>query len=102
MRHIRTIGAYYVWGAAAQPTGEKVDGRDMIVLGRKIWEKILSIGFFVNQEDALYGVAHGFQCIETVDCRCHWDRSTICLLTYLREPAIHPFTLMQTVRLPVR
>lgn len=37
----------------AQPTGEKVDGRDMIVPIEKFGVKILSIGFFVNQEDAL-------------------------------------------------
>jgi ATP-binding protein involved in chromosome partitioning len=37
----------------SRPTGEKVGNRDMILPLEKFGVKILSIGFFVNQEDAL-------------------------------------------------
>lgn len=37
----------------AQPYSEKVDGRDMIVPIEKYGVKLLSIGFFVNPDDAL-------------------------------------------------
>jgi len=37
----------------SQPMGEKVGGRDMILPLEKYGVKLLSIGFFVNQEDAL-------------------------------------------------
>jgi ATP-binding protein involved in chromosome partitioning len=37
----------------ARPKGEKVDGRDMILPIEKFGVKILSIGFFVNPNDAL-------------------------------------------------
>ncbi len=37
----------------ARPQGEKVDGRDMILPIEKFGVKILSIGFFVNPNDAL-------------------------------------------------
>ena len=37
----------------ARPQGEKVDGRDMILPIEKYGVKILSIGFFVNPNDAL-------------------------------------------------
>ena len=37
----------------AQPTGEKVGTRDMILPIEKYGVKILSIGFFVKQEEAL-------------------------------------------------
>ncbi len=37
----------------ARPTGDKVDGRDVIIPIEKYGVKILSIGFFINQEDAL-------------------------------------------------
>lgn len=60
----------------ARPYAEHVDGRDLIVPVEKYGIKLLSIGFFVDPDQAtLWRGRHGKQCLETADRGCELGRA---------------------------
>lgn len=82
----------------ARPVLEKVNGRDLIVPEEKYGVKILSIGFFVNQEDAvLWRGGMASNALKQLIADAHWGELDYFLIDLPPGTSDIQLTLVQTL-----
>jgi len=82
----------------ARPVIEKVEGRDLIVPEEKYGVKILSIGFFVNQEDAvLWRGGMASNALKQLIADAHWGELDYFLIDLPPGTSDIQLTLVQTL-----
>jgi len=82
----------------AKPTIEKIDGRDLIIPEERYGVKILSIGFFVNQADAvLWRGSMASSALKQLISDAHWGELDYFLIDLPPGTSDIQLTLVQTL-----